>query len=158
MCVTREGLELTRISVMNQYGTNVYDELVKPKNDITDYATQYSGITKQMLLNVTKTLDDVHRDLFFGTATTLPLMNVNTILIGHSIENDLKAMKLIHLKCIDTSVIYPHPRGPPYRSALRFLTKKWLGRSIQQGDTSSGGHDSAEDALGTYSKRRCEQM
>jgi DNA polymerase III epsilon subunit-like protein len=157
MCVTKNGLELTRVSILNGQGLCVYDKLVKPVDLIIDYATQYSGITKHMLENVTDTLlDNVHRDLFTSDDA---LIDEATIVVGHSIENDLKALKVLHRRVIDSAIVYPHPRGPPYRSALRFLTKKWLGRKIQQGDTTTGGHDSAEDALGALDlvlmKYRC---
>lgn len=35
---------------------------------------------------------------------------------------------------IDTSVLFPHPRGPPYKSALRVLASRHLLRTIQQGE------------------------
>ena len=33
---------------------------------------------------------------------------------------------------VDTSVLYPHVRGPPCKNALRHLAKKYLGTTIQQ--------------------------
>jgi RNA exonuclease 1 len=33
------------------------------------------------------------------------------ICTGHSLDSDLKAMKISHMKCVDTSVIFPHPKG-----------------------------------------------
>jgi len=59
------------------------------------------------------------------------VVSSDDILCGHSLENDLKALKIVHTRVIDTSLLYPHPRGPPYKSALRHLTKRWLGREIQ---------------------------
>jgi RNA exonuclease 1 len=50
---------------------------------------------------------------------------------------------------IDTSVIYQHPRGPPFKASLKWLAQKWLKREIQTavaGEASVGGHDSEEDA------------
>lgn len=52
-------------------------------------------------------------------------------------------MKLAHPHVIDTSVIYQHSRGPPYKPSLKWLANKWLKRKIQ---ANAGGHDSAEDA------------
>jgi RNA exonuclease 1 len=51
---------------------------------------------------------------------------------------------MIHEKIIDTSVIYPHPMGLPYRKSLKDLSSKFLKRIIQN---SSAGHDSFEDAV-----------
>lgn len=62
--------------------------------------------------------------------------------MGHSLENDLQALKLMHTRVIDTCVLFPHPRGPPYRSSLRHLAQKYLKAKIQD----QGAHDSVEDA------------
>jgi hypothetical protein len=37
----------------------------------------------------------------------------------HRLDNDLKALRLIHTRIIDTAIMYPHERGPPYRRALK---------------------------------------
>jgi RNA exonuclease 1 len=37
------------------------------------------------------------------------------------LENDLKSLRLIHRKVIDTAVLFPHPKGPPFRRALKDL-------------------------------------
>lgn len=66
------------------------------------------------------------------------------ILLGHSLESDLKALKICHPLCIDTAIIYHHPRGRPLKPGLAWLTKKWCGREIQA--RGEGGHDPEEDA------------
>ena len=58
-------------------------------------------------------------------------------------------MQLVHSWVIDTSVLYQHPRGPPFKASLKWLAQKWLKCEIQSAvanETSSGGHDSEEDA------------
>jgi RNA exonuclease 1 len=113
--------------------------LQKPDNMISDYLTQFSGVSAGDLSGITTRLTDVQAKL-------LSLLTPNTILVGHSLENDMKALKLFHSRLIDTCVSFPHPRGPPFRSALRHLTKQHLGREIQMSDK---GHCSQEDALAT---------
>jgi RNA exonuclease 1 len=71
------------------------------------------------------------------------IIDTNTILVGHSLECDLQALKMAHPHIIDTSVIYQHSRGPPYKPSLKWLAQKWLKRKIQD---NVAGHDSAEDA------------
>ena len=46
MCVTAQGPELTRATVISGSGGVLYDELVKPYNEITKYLTHVSGITE----------------------------------------------------------------------------------------------------------------
>lgn len=127
---------LARCTVVDAKGKTIYDELCKPEK-IVDYCTKYSGITETMLKDVTRTLSDVQADL-------QKIMFNDTIVAGHSLENDFKALQLVHDVVLDSSILYPHPKGPPMKSALRHLVKRYLHREIQ---TSSDGHDSSEDAI-----------
>lgn len=76
----------------------------------------------------------------------LQVVHKETILVGHSLENDLLALKITHDLVIDTAVLYKHSRGGTYKIALRVLTRKFLSREIQD---SENGHDSIEDARAT---------
>jgi hypothetical protein len=46
MCLTAEGEVITRVSVVDRYGRVLLDTLVKPHDPITDYKTQWSGMTE----------------------------------------------------------------------------------------------------------------
>ncbi|XP_048270317.1 RNA exonuclease 1 homolog isoform X2 [Bombus terrestris] len=137
MCYTTQGLELTRITVIDDDCSVVYETLVNPQNPIVDYNTRFSGITEENMKDVTTTLLDVQ-------ATLLTMFSDKTILVGHSLESDFKALRLLHDTVVDTSVMFPHKNGYPQKRALKNLCSEYL-RKIIQNDV--GGHDSKEDAV-----------
>ena len=152
MCRVEGGeMALTRISLVEWDGNVLLDELVKPDKPIIDYLTPYSGITPAKLENVTTSLKDIQDRL-------LKEITPKHILIGHSLNADLMALKLTHPFVIDTSILYPHPRGPPMKSSLKWLAQKYLSREIQKGHGTQG-HDSIEDARACLDlvKMKCER-
>ena len=134
MCETEQGFELARVSAVAPDGSVLLDELVRPARRVLNYHTRFSGITAEKLSGVETTLERAREML-------LELVHAETVLVGHALENDLRALRLLHARVVDTGVLYPHPAGPPYRTALRTLSYKFLRRTIQEGD-----HDSVDDA------------
>ncbi|KAM7388076.1 hypothetical protein PAMP_024277 [Pampus punctatissimus] len=136
MCYTKQGLELTRVTVIDSELKVIYDTFVKPESKVVDYNTRFSGVTEEDLESVTITLRDVQ-------AVLLSMFSAESILIGHSLESDLLALKLIHSSIVDTAIVFPHRLGLPYKRALRNLMADHLKRIIQD---NVEGHDSSEDA------------
>lgn len=136
MCYTGLGLEVCKVSVISIDGCLVYETLVQPNHKVIDYNTRFSGLSEKDLENTRKSICDVRNDL-------LLFIHAETILIGHGLENDLRALSLLHTNVIDTAVLFPHHHGFPFRRSLKSLTAMYLQRDIQTGDN---GHDSLEDA------------
>lgn len=139
MCYTSLGLECTKVTLVSFDGHKVYEKFIRPSNEIICYNTRFSGITKKHLTSKNgsvATLREVQEDLS-------EYIDADTILIGHALENDLRVLKMIHNKVIDTSVCFPHPNGSGFKHSLRTLTQQYLKRSIQDSDQ---GHSSFEDS------------
>lgn len=137
MCMSEDGLVLTRVSIVDFQMKVLYDELVKPDVPIIDYLTQYSGITKEMLEPVTKTYQDVQQEI-------LKIVSSSDILIGHSLQSDFNVLKMRHPRIVDTAVIFDHKAGPPFKPSLRYLASTYLNSDIQK--DGAKGHNPIEDA------------
>lgn len=135
MGFTTNGFELLRVTAMDFIsGEEVLDILVRPKGKILDLNTRWSGVAEIK-----------EEALSFEDLITLlgEVIDCNTILVGHGLENDLNAMRLIHENVVDTAVLYPpHKASPSFRFSLKQLSFQYLSRNIQ-----SGEHDSGEDSL-----------
>ena len=108
-------------------------------------------MTAAKLNPVTTKLSDIQHRL-------LEKLTSQTIIVGHSLESDFAALQMSHPFIVDTSLLYPHPRGPPMKSSLKWLAQKYLNREIQKGHGATG-HDSVEDARACLDlvKLKCEK-
>ncbi|XP_053712563.1 RNA exonuclease 5-like isoform X2 [Synchiropus splendidus] len=136
MCLTQKGMELTRVSLVDARGTCLMDQLVKPNNRIISYHTQFSGITAAMLRPVTTRLRDVQVKL-------KSLLPEDAVLVGHSLDNDLRALKMIHRHVLDTSLLFTRELGQRFK--LKVLAEVVLKKPIQTQERL--GHDPVEDAV-----------
>lgn len=123
MVKTIRGYELARVTLVDRDCRTIYDKLVKPTEKVIDHLTAYSGITPEILQTVENSFQYVQEEL-------LTIIKRETIIVGHSVENDLRVLKLIHRRVLDTSVIFPHPQ-PSYKFSLKRLAHKWLNKIIQ---------------------------
>jgi len=80
----------------------------------SDYNTRFSGVTSENQASALLTLKSIRSALD-------SMVDTNTILIGHALDNDLKTLRIIHHRCIDTAILFPHRSGPPYRRSLKDL-------------------------------------
>ncbi|KAM4025793.1 RNA exonuclease 5-like isoform 2-T4 [Anomaloglossus baeobatrachus] len=134
MCLTCKGHELSWVSLVDAQGQCIMDELVKPDNLMITYKTRFSGITKKKLHPVKTKLKDVQERI-------KALLPPDAVLVGHSLENDLRALQMIHSNVIDTSILFA--RNPGRRFRLKFLAQVILkyeaSRSISLQETK--GHN-----------------
>lgn len=143
MIYTTGGMRVARVSAVDGSGVQVFDQLVRMDEgvQVIDYNTRFSGITEESYKGAILSLAKIRESLN-------SLIDTDTILIGHALDNDLKTLRIIHHKCVDTALLFPHRAGPPYRRSLKDLVREKLGKMIQTGDASVG-HSSLEDASST---------
>ncbi|KAG0430978.1 Small RNA degrading nuclease 5, partial [Dictyocoela muelleri] len=117
---TRQS-ELGRITILNNNGEIIYDKYVKPENEVIDYRSEYSGLTPDLLVNAIS-FESMKNDI-------QKIIGINTVIVGHSLENDMAALRSYHHLIIDTSKLY---RGRDCRKIkLKELARKYLKKQIQ---------------------------
>ena len=158
MGYTTFGMELTRLTAVSwPDGRQLIDILVRPLGEVLDLNSRFSGVWPHHYEDTPRyesTAPENKRlekgfvlvnSPYKARELFLQHLTKDTPLMGHALENDLNAVRLVHPVIIDTVLLYPHPRGLPIRHGLKVLVKRHLNRDIQMGGAQ--GHDSKEDAL-----------
>src|SRR5699024_7745861 len=76
-------------------------------------------------------------------------IDAQTVLVGHSLNNDLAVLGMVHTRVVDSAIITRLAVGEDCKRhwALKTLVRQFLDRDIQAGND---GHDGVED---TYAAR-----
>ncbi|KAI3978588.1 hypothetical protein MKX01_015763 [Papaver californicum] len=127
MVLCEDGTEaVVQVCVVDQNLEVKLDTLVKPNKPIVNYRTEITGIAAKDLEGVTCSLADVQKSM-------KKLLSRGTILIGHSLNCDLRALKLDHARVIDTSLIFRCTDGTTRRKpSLCHLCKIVLRHELRQ--------------------------
>lgn len=139
---------LARVSIVNFHGVTILDRFVRPQEKVTDYRTWVSGVRPRDLKNAPS---------FSEVQGEVANLIKGKVLVGHAIQNDLKALLVSHPRALirDTASF------PPLRDlaktkypSLKKLAKLVLGIDIQmQGES----HSSVEDARATMAIFRSQK-
>lgn len=129
----KDSRALCRISVVDVMTNEVLlDTLVKPAWPVSDYRTWVNGIAAENLENVQFTLR--HAQAFM-----LKLCSEETVIMGHALQNDLAAIRMIHHAVVDSAYLFPVKDQPNASISLKDLTKSVL--DVEMPKT----HDSVND-------------
>ncbi|CAA7409782.1 unnamed protein product [Spirodela intermedia] len=138
MVLCQDGTEaVVRVCVVDHNLGVKLDKIVNPNKPVADFRTGITGICSQDLEGVTCSLLDVQKAL-------RKLLSHGTILVGHSLHNDLEALKIDHARVIDTSFIFQCLDIPEIKTpSLNSLCESVLGSPIRkEGDP----HECRNDA------------
>jgi len=139
---------LARVSLVNHYGQVLYDTFVKPREKVTDYRTEVSGVRRE----------DLEKGEDFTTVQKKVFDFIkNRVLVGHALHNDMKVLFLSHPrnKIRDTSKYKAFKKLFGGRNpSLKKLTEKVVGVQIQTGEHSS--IQDAQAAMRLYTLHRKE--
>ena len=124
------------MSLVDSDGSILVDTYVKP-NKIRDLNTHFSGTTdERTLLATAVTLSSVQKLL-------MKHIHSDTIIVGHSLECALRALRMIHLKIVDTAVVFKNGR---FKVSLKKLSQDHLRVAIQTEQDRISDHSSVKSA------------
>ncbi|GER30921.1 small RNA degrading nuclease 3 [Striga asiatica] len=125
MVLCEDGTEaLVKVCAVDRNLQVKLDKVVNPNKAIADYRTDITGISAKDLDEVTVSLKDVQKSV-------KKLLSHGTILVGHSANNDLQALKVDHTRVIDTSYIFKHAKSNR-KPSLSLLCKTKLGYELRE--------------------------
>jgi RNA exonuclease 4 len=130
---------LGEVAIVDWDGKTIYHSYVKPEEEVTDYRTPHSGLTKEIL-------DSKGRPFSQVQAEVLEVLRGH-IVVGHALENDFRALKIRYIPEFTRNTaklpmfqqVDRTGRLMPRR--LQAIAKNFLGETIQVAE-----HDPAEDA------------
>lgn len=138
MCETDvDSRALVGVSVVGARGETLLKTLVKPPGKIIDLKEEITGLKEADVMASTMTLRDVQD-------AVVKLCKPGTVLVGHSLMYDLRALKIDHQPVIDSALLFRYANLPRSTPGLATLCQALLGRKMRQ--SSGGFHDSSEDA------------
>ncbi|KAI7991035.1 Small RNA degrading nuclease 1 [Camellia lanceoleosa] len=139
MVLCEDGTEaLVRVCAVGRNLQVKLNELVNPNKAVADYRSEIIGLSAEDLDGVTCSLANVQESM------KKLLRDGKTILIGHGLNNDLKALKLDHGRVIDTSLIFKHGDEANFRRpSLNNLCQAMLGYEVRK---EGAPHNCLDDA------------
>ncbi|CAG8896983.1 unnamed protein product [Penicillium egyptiacum] len=134
-------------------GEILIDNYVQPNSKVVNWDSRYSGVTPAAMNKAVK-----KGTALFGwegaRSKLWEFMDSETVLVGHSLNNDLDVLGIIHWNILDSSIITSeavfytvHAREALNRTwSLKTLTNELVNYDIQVGKQ---GHSALEDAHAT---------
>lgn len=145
---------LARVSICNLFGKCIYDKFVQPSENekVVDYRTQVSGIRPQDLLEENGALP------FEIVKHEVQSIFKNRILVGHSLNSDLRVLKIKHpnFHIRDTAKYFTEKYGTT--PSLKRLVKDFLEIGFQTGEHSSVQDAQATMKIYTMHKKEWEKL
>lgn len=131
-------------------GEILINSFVAPTEPVRDWRTRFSGIKKATMAEA-RASGKVLEGWPAARQKLFEIANVDTVLVGHSLENDLRVLHISHRRVLDSSIltaeaVFGKDARLLRRWSLKQLSQDILGINIQ---ISCEGHDCLEDVFAT---------
>ncbi|PWY69672.1 hypothetical protein BO94DRAFT_477708, partial [Aspergillus sclerotioniger CBS 115572] len=141
-------VQVTLIDMLT--ATPLLDLTVIPTHPIADWRTQWSGMSESIMAERIASPDhETVRGYAEARARVWDFVNADTILVGQSLNFDLKVLGMVHWRVVDSFILVKEGgfRAGGGSMRLKNLVEDFVGVRIQTGDGETG-HDCLEDTFG----------
>jgi DNA polymerase III epsilon subunit-like protein len=127
-------------------GAVLLDKLVCPTGKVTSWRSGIHGIKKATIL-AAAAKGEALAGWDGARQEVLKLIDDSTILVGHALQHDLDALRIIHHRVVDSAILAQNAVGSARQWGLHALCTQLLHKEIRENDR--GLHDCLEDVLAT---------
>jgi DNA polymerase III epsilon subunit-like protein len=148
--------EVVRVSVLDFFTAQpLLDTLVRPNRRVADWRAGITGVSAKAMARAA-----LGGEVLLGKEAAREALaehvDENTVVVGHSVGCDLRALGVVHGRIVDSAILTAEPAFGEGKKlgnvvGLERLCRELLGLRIRGGAPAAGGrcHDSLEDVLAT---------
>ncbi|KAI5189343.1 RNA exonuclease [Nematocida sp. AWRm77] len=153
MVQTANGIEVGRVALVDVLCNQIYDEIVVPEGEVSEYFTEYSGLTQESFSTLPSKNPETKPPISYAQLINdlSKLIGTHTVIVGHSLSHDMKALRVYHTRFIDTTLLFS--KSTHYKMKLKDIAKTYLHRTIQSEEHSPVVD--AETAIRAVHLRHC---
>ena len=128
-------------------GETLMNTHVRPSKKVTDWRTRVSGVTQDEMIEAIAR-GEALAGWIEARKEVWKYIDADTILVGHSLHNDLDVLRMVHTRVVDSAILARNAVGGNNRMwGLKILCEELLGIDVQT--NGRNGHDCVEDTLAT---------
>ncbi|KAK3401347.1 hypothetical protein B0T20DRAFT_491872 [Sordaria brevicollis] len=125
--------ELIRLSLIDFFtGQILLDSLVLPTVPMQHMNTKYSGVTRSDLTNAVATKTCIMGGFEAARREVWKFVGPDTVVVGHSVGNDLGVLRMIHPRVVDSLIIEEGVRREKKEEEEREVKRK-MGEMFERG-------------------------
>lgn len=139
--------ELVAVSAVEYLtGSIILNVLVAPVKKIRDWRSRYHGVTKG-LMSAAIARGEALEGWQKARDALWEYIDADTIVIGHALQNNLRVLRMIHPRVVDSEILSTQAVGSNRQRGLQTLCREFLNINIRANER--GTHDCLEDVLAT---------
>lgn len=129
VCYTLEGIEISKLTVVDENQNVIVQRFIKPRVHVVDYLTDKTGVREEDLRDAPN-LRDVKIEL-------KDIISSRTIIVGYRLNESLRVLQMKHDRVIDIAILFSDDTVNYPKKTIEELCCEMLGERIYKGDKMS---------------------